>query len=110
MVRRLLPLSLLVLAGCASAQTNVQTAPATDEAEAEQPAAQAAEAPAPPLTPSQRAAQAVVRIEIQPVDLTIKVGETADVRVVALDESGAEVPRVRIRTFARGRVGSLIET
>lgn len=107
MGRRLLPLSLLVLAGCASAQTNVQTAPAADQAEAEQPAAQAAEAPPRPLTPSQRAAQSVARIEIQPTSLTIKVGETAEVQVVAVDESGAEVPRVRIRTFARGRVGTI---
>ncbi len=107
MGRRLLPLSLLVLAGCASAQTNVQTAPATDEAEAEQPVAQAAEAPPRPLTPSQRAAQSVDRVEIRAANLTIKVGESADVEVVALDENGAEVPRVRIRTFARGRVATI---
>ena len=107
MGRRLLPLSLLALVGCASQQTNVQTEPATDQGEAEQPAAQAAEAPPRPLTPSQRAAQSVAKVEIRAASLTIMVGETIDVEVVALDENGAEVPRVRVRAFARGRVGTI---
>jgi hypothetical protein len=115
MGRRLLPLSLLLLAGCASQQTTVQTAPETEEAEAgqaRQQEGQAAEAAVPPrpLTPSQRAAQKVVKLEVRPAELTLRVNETAELEIVALDEAGAEVQGVRPRTFVRGRVGTVRNT
>jgi len=96
MKRFMAVLSISLLAGCAS-HGATQGPPATAPA-----APTSAVAPAPPLTPAQRAARSVASLEIRPADVSLKVGEVIKVEILALDASGQAVSGVQLRRFLQG--------
>jgi hypothetical protein len=52
--------------------------------------------------PNLEAAETVAEIQVQPAGPAVSLGETVEIRLVALDEGGGEVPGVQYRVFGRG--------
>jgi hypothetical protein len=93
-------------AGIPAAQASREEAapPAAEGVTSEAPGAEALEElPPKPLTPAQRAALRVEKIEIRPAELTLEVGGRASPQIVALEADGAEVEGVQLMRFVQGQ-------
>ncbi|MDP2584805.1 MAG: hypothetical protein Q8W47_12145 [Candidatus Palauibacterales bacterium] len=102
--RRRIPISILaglfaaVVAGaCASA------GPAGPPSGGPRAGVRGEESEARPLTPEQQAARRVSRIAITPDSVELQVGDSARVRVTALDSAGKAVEGAPLRAFVSGR-------
>lgn len=63
----------------------------------------AAELPPKPLTPAQRAALRVDKVEVRPAEISLEVGGRTAPKVVALDAEGVEVDGVQLMRFVQGQ-------
>jgi hypothetical protein len=94
----------LALAGCAS------SGPSGGPDEGPAPAAEGPPPAQGPLTAADSAALRVEEVRIRPDELTIRVGEGAEVEVTALDSAGNEVEGVELEHFVQGGATYVAET